>query len=195
MNGFKFLTPDGATEYDGQRTIYPLPGPDEKWGPELAHPNPAEPDGQDCGPGRYHVMKKPTNPYGPRNWWPWYAQSTAATVGESNDKFSTTALRLRRISPKVWHRIIRLGWCRGADLWDANLRVADLRGADLRGANLRVADLWGADLRDANLRGADLRGADLRGANLWGADLRDIKYNKMTIWPIRFNYEKATSRS
>jgi hypothetical protein len=170
MNGFKFLDPTGATYHNGNATIYPLPGPGEKWGPELVHPNPAEPDGSDCGPGRYHIMKRPTNPYGPRNWWPWYVVSTGETIGESSEKFGTAALKLRRISPAVWHRIIRLGWCR-----DANLRGANLRGADLRYA--------------------DLRGADLRGADLRGADLRYAAYNTYTRWPEGFDCEKAVAES
>lgn len=164
--GFKFLDPTGATYYNGIETVYPLPAPGEKWGPEFVHPNPAEPDGKDCGPGRWHVMKRPSADHAPDSWWPWYVQSTGVIVGESKKKFGTTALRLRRISQKAWHRIIRMGWCSSANLSGANLFKANLHKANLYGANLSWANLYGA-----NLSGADLYGANLYVANLYGADL------------------------
>ena len=42
--GFKFLNPYGATEYEGEDFLYPLPQPNEKWGEWIEHPSPAEPD-------------------------------------------------------------------------------------------------------------------------------------------------------
>jgi hypothetical protein len=211
MNGFKWLDPTGATEYNGVRTVYPLPGPNEKWGPIFKHPESVDPDGKDCGPGGWHIMKRLRNVYGPRNGWPWFARSVGEVLGESDEKFRTTAIQLRRITPKAFYRMIRLGFCSGANLSEANLRYADLRGANLRNADfrnanlryayLRGANLSGANLRNAYLRNADLRNADLRnadlgyanlsganlsGANLSGANLSDADYNDYTIWPTGF---------
>ena len=150
MKGYKFLTPygstkgrnaDGATtDRHGQppETFYPLPQPGEKWGPWFPHPNPAVPDGKDCGPGRWHIMKSIDARYAPNAWWVWYAEGRGV-VGESSEKYGVTEIRLRRITLTVFCKMARLGWLRGADL-------------------------GGADLGDANLRGADLVGADLGGA-------------------------------
>jgi hypothetical protein len=187
--GWKFLDPTGST-YQGENQFrYVLPRPDEKWGEPTFAPNPiTEDDGEDCGLGRLHLMRRPTNPYGPRNWWPWYAKASGIVTAGNSKKFGATSVRLRMVRPKVWHRIIRLGWCkcaylkdadlRNANLIGANLSIANLSGADLREANLRGANLWGAnlngaDLTWANLSGANLRGADLTGADLKGANLRD----------------------
>jgi hypothetical protein len=186
MNGFKFLDASGATHRNGIETVYPLPAPGEKWGPEFIHPDPAEPDGNDCGPGRWHVMKKPNARYAPPNWWPWYVRSTGTVLGDSNEKYGTTALQLRRISPRTWHRMIRLGWCSGAELTGSYLYGADLTGANLYGADLYGANLTGADLTGANLTGANLYGADLRRAELTGAD-----HNYSTQWPPSFDFESA----
>jgi len=195
MNGYgwKFLTPWGSTEgYDtlgiarkrGQTaaTYYELPRPGQKWSEWQVHPQPDAPDGEDCGRGRWHVMKRLDARYAPKSWWPWFAEYRGV-IGESEEKAGVSELRLRRVRPEVFWRIARLGHLcganlRGAALRDANLRGANLRGADLRDANLRGANLCGADLsgtalRYANLRGANLRGADLRGANLCGANLRN----------------------
>ena len=134
-NGFKFLTPYGATtrrDINGREngeTIYPLPRPDEKWGPWFEHPKPTE-DGESCGSGRWHVMRSISAVYAPSDWWLWYVQAENI-IGESDEKFSCTRLRLRRISRKVFWRMIRLGWCKGA-----NLLNADLSGVDLREANI-----------------------------------------------------------
>jgi len=169
--GWKFLNQYGATEYEGVETIDPLPRPDEKWGPWLTHPEPAEPDGKDCGAGRWHVMKKLSARYAPVGWWPWFCEYRGI-IGESKEKVGVRELRLKRVSKRVFWRIIRLGWCCGADLRYANLQGADLRSANLQGADLRYADLRYADLRDADLRSANLQGADLRYADLRYADLR-----------------------
>jgi hypothetical protein len=176
--GWKFLDPTGSTYQGKNQFRYVLPRPDEKWGEPTFAPNPiTEDDGADCGPGRLHLMRRPTNPYAPRNWWPWYAKAEGVVTAGNSKKFGATSVRLRMVSPKVWHRIIRLGWCKGANLRDANLIGANLYGANLRvanlsGANLRNANLWGADLNGANLRDANLSDANLSGANLSGADLR-----------------------
>jgi hypothetical protein len=191
INGFKFLDPAGSTHRNGKETVYPLPRPGEKWGPEFIHPDPADPDGEDCGPGRWHVMKRPDARYAPNNWWPWYVQSTGTVLGESSEKYSTTALKLRRISPKVWHRIIRLGWCRRSNLYGGNLYWADLKGANLYGADLERANLYGVDLSEANLskaklikanlRRAYLEGAILEGAIFYGANLSRAKLRRANL--------------
>ena len=148
--GFKFLNPYGATQYNNEDFLYPLPLPDQKWGEWIEHPDPAEPDGNDCGPGRLHVMLRLSAQYAPNDWYPWFVE-WEGLIGESNEKCGVRRLRLRRITTKAFHKIIRTGYCRGADLTGANLRGADLTGANLRGAYLR-----GANLRGANLRGAYL---------------------------------------
>jgi len=165
---FKFLDPTGATYWNNQETVYALPHPGEKWGPWMTHPHPGEPDGQACGPGGYHAMKRCDATYAPVNWWPWWVQ-VRRILGQDDEKVRAVEIRLRRISPRIWHRWLRLGL--GGT--DANLRWAYLRWADLRGADLSGADLSGAYLRGADLRGAYLRGADLSGADLSGADLRE----------------------
>jgi hypothetical protein len=174
---FKFLDASLATHYKGVETVYPVPAPGEKWGPWLEHPEPVEPDGGDCGPGGYHLMKVCSAEYAPINWWPWWAEGDGL-VGESARKARYHRVRLRRISPAVWYRALCLGWgrsanLRSANLSDANLRNADLRNADLSDANLSDANLRNADLRNANLSDANLSDADLRYANLRNANLSD----------------------
>ena len=168
-HGWKFLTPWGTTEQ--YYTEYPLPAPGKKWGAWLEHPQPAATDGNDCGAGRWHVMKRLSAEYAPRNWWPWFAEARGI-VGEGAEKFGATAIRLRRVRPAVFARMIRLGWCKGANLYRAYLRDANLTGANLESAYLRDADLTDAYLRDANLTGANLTGADLYRADLYRANLR-----------------------
>ena len=151
---WKFLTPNGATEYQGKEFVYNLPQAGEKWSRPTMHPEPLdEPDGRDCGPGGLHLMKHFGAQYAPMNWYPWYARPVGKTLGESGEKIRVQGVELRRVNKKAFHRMIRLGWLRWADLSWANLR-----GADLREANLRGADLREADLREANLSGANLSG-------------------------------------
>ena len=165
LHGWKFLNPSGSTEYAGEETFYPLPQPGEKWGPWFRHPTAAETeDGQDCGPNGYHVMLKLSANYAPRNWWPWFVQARGV-IGSSAEKMRVQELRLRRVNQRVFWRIIRLGYCRRANLIGANLRGAVLSGANLSWANLSEADLSRANLSGANLSEANLRGANLRGAN------------------------------
>jgi hypothetical protein len=95
-------------------------------------------------------MNKLSAKYSPNNWWVWFCEYRGV-IGRSDEKTGVRELRLRRVTKRVFWRIIRLGWCE-----DAYLRGAYLRGADLRYADLRDADLRGADLRDADLRGAYL---------------------------------------
>ena len=152
--GWKFLNPYGVTEYGGEETIYPLPGPNEKWGLALSHPNPIT-DGKDCGPGRYHMMRSLDARHAPSNWWPWFARGRGI-AGKSGEKVGVHTIEIRRVPRRVFWRIIRLGWCKGANL-------------------------EGADLRKANLEGADLGGANLRGA-----DLREAKTDKNTMWPTGY---------
>lgn len=138
--GWKALSPDGCTYYKGDEFEYTLPRPGEKWGPVNTHPDPVQPDGQDCGGGRLHVHNKPTYAYGPPQCWLWYVRySQSAIVGSSPEKTGVRALQLRRVSRKAFVRMIRLGW-----MQRANLRCANLRGADLYDANLQDADLQDA---------------------------------------------------
>jgi len=172
--GFKFLNPNNMAGLEYEPTVYatPRPLPDgtfQKWGDLITHPNPTEPDGQDCGDGRFHAMLKPNAKYAPTNWGiPYYFRAPkSSVVGKSGEKVATTTYQLRIILPEVWHKLIRLGLCRGANLRGADLSDADLRGADLSGANLRGADLSDADLRRA--------------------DLSDAKFNSITQFPDGFD--------
>ena len=166
MKGFKFLNQYNATTYGGIDCVYPVPGPGEKWGPWFKHPEPGKPDGKDCGPGGWHVKKRLDAYNAPAGWWPWFAEGRGI-LGESEEKFRCAEIRLRRIPNRVFWKIIRMGYCRGA-----YLRKTNLRGANLYGANLEGTYLARADLREANLNGANLNGANLRRADLEGADLR-----------------------
>ena len=163
LKGWKFLSPNGCTYHAGKEFRYNLPRVGEKWGEWTEHPDPAEPDGRDCGAGRLHIMRVFSSLYAPRHWWPWYAEGEGL-IGESAEKLGVARVRLRRVSRDAFLKMMRMG----------RFRCADLRGADLRGANLRGADLRGAYLGDANLRDANLRDANLGGAYLGGADLEDL---------------------
>ena len=155
----KFLTPDLCTYYD-KPFPYPAPAPGEKWGPWFEHPDPAEPDGQACGPGRLHGMKSLNVCYAPKPWWPWWVE-WSGLIGEDSEKVAVRYMRLRRITRPVFWKALRHGWGKNADLSSANLRYA-------------------------NLRSADLRSADLSYANLRSADLSYAESNKYTIWPDGF---------
>ncbi|NIQ08561.1 MAG: pentapeptide repeat-containing protein, partial [Gammaproteobacteria bacterium] len=191
MNGWKFLSPAGATEYMGKEFFYNLPAPGEKWSRITWHPDPIEEaDGQDCGPGRLHVMKHFDVRYAPTNWWPWFCRGINV-VGESHEKFGAQGVQLRRVSKKTYYYMLQRGYLSGANLsgatlygadlseanltganlYRANLSEANLSGADLTRANLYRANLSRANLSEANLSGADLTRAYLSGANLSGADL------------------------
>jgi len=123
--GWKFLSPNCTTEYQGVEFAYPTPAPGKVWSEWFAHPNPALADGYDCGPGRLHVMRKLDARYAPKPaWWPWFVQYRDV-IGSSVEKVGVRELRLRRVNKHTFWRIIRLGWCMGA-----NLRDADLRGAE-----------------------------------------------------------------
>ena len=140
---FKFLTPWGTTRYGGQEFVYNLPQVGEKWSRPTFAPNMATvPDGQDCGPGGLHLMNQPSACYAPQSWWPWYARPVGLVLGESSEKMRVQGTELRRILPKVWWRMIRLGWLRDANLRGANLCDADLRGANLRDANWNEYTIW-----------------------------------------------------
>ena len=171
----KFLTPDLCTYYDDKPFPYPAPAPGEKWGPWFEHPDPAEPDGQACGPGRLHGMKSLNVCYAPKPWWPWWVE-WSGLIGEDSEKVAVRYMRLRRITRPVFWKALRHGWGKNADLRSADLSYANLRSADLRSADLRSADLSYANLRSANLSYADLRSADLSYA----------ESNKYTIWPDGF---------
>ena len=144
--GFKALDPTGATYYGSKRFAYPQPRPGEKWGPWFAHPNPAEPDGQECGPGGWHVHKRLSLQYGPPGAYPWFVQ-WRGLLGEGADKVRVRELRLRVITPKALARALRppFNWGTGADLRRANLSRADLYGANLSGANHNTYTRWPTD--------------------------------------------------
>jgi len=146
--GFKFLDAAGCTYQHGNAYAYPLPGLDEKWGPWHEHPDPAKPDGEPCGPGGWHVMRRLSATYAPEGWHPWYAQWEGLLGGDS-EKVRVLRVRLRRINRYTFWRWLRLGLGNRANLEGANLRRAYLEGANLTGANL-----WGADLTGANIIGA-----------------------------------------
>lgn len=98
---FKFLDPTGCTYHDGQAFQYNLPQRGQTWGDWTEHPEPAEPDGNACGPGRLHLMKTMSARYAPANLG--YADLRYANLGGAN----------------LWD----------ADLGYADLAFADLRGA------------------------------------------------------------------
>ena len=170
---FKFLDPTGCTYHEARAFQYNLPQRGQTWGDWTEHPEPAEPDGNACGPGRLHLMKTMSARYAPANWWPWWAEGDVL-VGEDREKASYWRVKLRRISPKAFARCLRppFSWGKAADLRDADLRDADLRGANLRGADLRDANLGCANLGCANLGCANLRYANLRYANLEKTNLK-----------------------
>jgi len=172
--GFKFLNPYGATEYNGVETIYPLPKGNEKWGPWFEHPNPAKFNGEECGPGGWHVMKNLSADCSPTDWWVWFVQ-WRGLIGQGNEKIRVAEVRLRRIDKRTFWKIIRMGYCRGANLRGVHLQLADLHGADLRGVNLQKADLYMVTLQDSNLARADLIKVDLRYANLQNIKLQRSK--------------------
>jgi len=180
--GWKALDPLGCTYYNGDEYQYILPRPGEKWGAVNVHPDPAQPDGRDCGAGRFHVHNKPTYQYGPSSCWLWYVRyPKSAIVGSSGEKTGVIALQLRRVSRNSFIRMIRLGWLTGANLYGAYLRAANLDRANLTDAHLYGAHLYGADLRDANLTRANLTRAYLTDANLYGADLRDANLDRANL--------------
>jgi len=185
-----------STRRDGSNKMqYVGPGPGEKWGPWVEHPNPAAPDGKACGAGRFHFWRYMSTQYAPNHSHPWWVEWKHPT-GTDRLKIGATMYRMRPIHANVLARMLRLGYgitcvlphinLRGAKLWEADLRGANLRGAKLWEANLWEADLRGADLRGAALRGANLREADLRRADLQRADLRKAEHNKYTMWPNNY---------
>ena len=153
--GWKFLTPWMTTRYEGKEFAYPAPDPGEKWSEWIIHPDPAQYDGNDCGPGRLHVMNHIDARYTSGDWWIWFVQYRGV-VGKSEEKTGAREIRLRRVLPEQLWRIIRLGHCSGANLSGANLYEANLREANLSGANLRGANLHEANLHEANLSGAEI---------------------------------------
>ena len=90
---------------------------------------PAKPDGEDCGPGGWHIMKCLNAKYAPKNWWPWFAQGRGI-VGESDEKVRVHEIRIRRITRVLFWRVLRLGWGRGAYLRGADLRWALTEGVE-----------------------------------------------------------------
>jgi hypothetical protein len=127
---FKFLDPTGCTYYNDEPFQYNLPQRGQKWSEWTEHPEPAEPDGKACGPGRLHLMPKLDARYAPPNWWPWWAQGRDE-VGRDSEKAAFATVRLRRVSPRVFARCLRppFNWGYGADLRGADLSWADLYGA------------------------------------------------------------------
>ena len=126
----------------------------------MTHPTPAEPDGQACGPGGFHMMKGLNATYAGSNWWLWDAQ-WSGLLGEDAEKCRVISVRLKRIQPEELWRRLREGTGRGA-----NLKGAHLWGAHLEGANLKGANLWGANLEGANLGNTDRAYAEREGATM-----------------------------
>ena len=153
---WKLLDASGCTHHHGKAFVYNLPRRGEKWA-ITEHPEPGEPDGQSCGPGGLHAMKRLDVRYAPPSWWPWWAKNVGETLGEDREKVRTTALALRRVSPELFARCLRppFNWGHMAYLSGAYLRGANLYGANLRWANLRRANLSGADLYEADLSWAN----------------------------------------
>ena len=138
---WKFLDPSGCTYFNGKPFVYNLPGRNEKWA-LTEHPEPAvESDGEACGPGGLHLKKSLDSGSAPVNWWPWYARPAGVLLGQDNEKMRLTAVELRRVDRRVFHRCLRppFNWGMNANLTNADLRDADLRDADLTDANLRGA--------------------------------------------------------
>ena len=184
---FKFLDPAGCTYYDGKTFVYNLPRANQKWATTM-HPDPAEPDGLACGPGRLSLMRSLDARYAPAVWWPWWAQGIKE-IGKSDEKAAFAGVRLRRITRPVFERALRppFNWGIGADLAGADLRLANLKGANMSRANLRWANLRWADLYGAALYGANLEAANLTGTILKGAILKGAAYNESTTWPEGFD--------
>ena len=183
---YKFLDPSGCSSgqgnpfpyplRQGNPFPYPLPTPDQTWGPWIEVPTTEEDaNGEPCGNG-LHLMKSLNAIYAPLNWWPWAAQGEGM-LGEDDKKARFRRVRLRRILPPVFHRMLRLGMGKGADLVKVHLEGTDLRGADLKGANL-----WGSHLRGANLGEANLREANLGEANLEGVNLEWANLEGANLW-------------
>ena len=123
---FKFLDASGCTYYEGKPFEYNLPGRGEKWSQPTIHPEPAEPDGEACGPGRLHLMNHLNACYAPYNWWPWWARGIDE-IGGDEEKTAFAGVQLRRIDRYTFWRALRppFSWGKGA-----NLSGADLSGAD-----------------------------------------------------------------
>ena len=97
-------------------------------------------------------MKHLNAEYAPKCWWPWWADGEGL-IGESSRKAGFTAIRLRRISAKVFWRCLRppFNWGMQSNLYNADLLGANLDGANLDGANLDGANLDGANLYTAEV--------------------------------------------
>ena len=127
---WKFLDPSGCTFYGGKYFAYVLPRPDQKWADPTEHPDPVEPDGKACGPGRLHTMVSLDAQYASSNWWPWAARGIGDCIGSDNEKSAYAAVQLRRVTPRTFWRCLRppFNWGKNANLYRANLSRANLRG-------------------------------------------------------------------
>lgn len=184
---YKFLDPMLMTYFQGIGTVYPVPGPGEKWGPWLVHPRDYSPDDMACGPGGFHLMKNLDARYAQIPWGAWYAEGDGL-LGEDLEKARFSRVRLRRIPRKTLHRLLRLGASSGKVLSGASLSNADLRDADFRLTVFRNSNLHGANLTGADLAGAALMNANLRYANLDRADLQDANLARASLTNISFSY-------
>lgn len=198
--GFKYLDPSGCTYHANKVFQYNLPQRGEKWSKPTMHPDPGEPDGEACGPGRLHQRKVMSSDYAPLNWWPWWSRGVGELMGQDEWKRSWHGLELRRISPAVFARCLRppFNWGYRGNLYCAYLCYADLHGAnlsntDLRGANLSFANLRGANLSSANLCGADLHRADLYDANLYDVHLTGANLDNANLSDRQREYIKELS--
>lgn len=184
---YKFLDPMLMTHFRNIETVYPVPGPGERWGPWLFHPRDYQPDDMACGPGGFHLMKNLDARYAQVPWGVWYAKGEGL-LGEDFEKARFSRVRLRRIPRKTLHRLLRLGAATGRVLSSASLSSADLHNANFRYTVFRNSNLYGAILRGANLAGATLTNANLRYANLDNANLQDANLSCANLTNIDFSY-------
>lgn len=202
--GWRFLNGAGGTNPNSAaREHYSvLPAPNQKWSDWTSHPNPAQPDGGDCGSGRLHVMNIPSAKYAPAGWYIWYARwKKEDELGRSAEKTGVKRYQLRRVRPAVLCRMIRLGWFANMELDYIVLNSAKLRGANLSGASLAFSLMNGSDMAltnlfEANFQYASLRHCDLNGANLdsarfVGADLSFASFSHATMSDANLSFTRA----
>ena len=199
QKGWKFLAPDLGTHSKYGNFYYVAPRPDQEWADWTVHPEPGQPNDNDCGPGGLHIMLDLDACYAPTNWWPWRVRWLSEDeLGRSYKKVRVIKLQLKRVPPRTWWRYLRrFGHrtnLRGAHLTEAYLVKANLEGANLEGAHLTKAYLMKADLKGANLERANLEGANLTKAylvkaNLEGANLEGANLTKAYL--MKANLEGA----
>lgn len=178
MYGWKILTQLGTTPpnmHTDNHTVYNLPNSDEKWGKWMKHPSPQfKKDFSDCGGGGYHILitRSPNSDYAPDNWWPWFAE-IRGVIGVGINKARGQEIRLRRIMPDTFYKMVSSGKCNNSRLVRAYLK-------GIRFHNSRIRDL---DLSDANMSGTYAESSsflDVRfnGANIRISNFEDCKFDR-----------------